>query len=108
MRTPLPAGFRPLLLADTQRAEQWRRALERRGAQVQLVETRGEDADRGAWQICVREADLRDAQVLVTAVTRGETRLPSTFTIPPAARMALIGFGLIAVVVGAMIVIASR
>lgn len=95
---PLPAGYRPLLIADTRRAEQWERALRARGIAVVRVETRGEDAERGAWQIGVATADAAAAQRMVSEVTRRAMSLPAA-PLPPNARRALVGVGLVMAVV---------
>ena len=47
------------------------------GYQIVRVETRGEDADKGAWQIGVVREQASAARGFVTEVMRGDRSLPN-------------------------------
>jgi hypothetical protein len=72
----LPPGYRGVLICDTRRAEQWDRALTRLGIEVEAVETEGADAEKGAWQLGVREDQAERALALISAVAAGRAELP--------------------------------
>jgi hypothetical protein len=64
------------VVCDTRRAQAWRTAFERAGIAATVAETIGDEADGGACKVSVPRRDLPAANAIVTAVTRGERRLP--------------------------------
>jgi hypothetical protein len=70
--------FVGLLFCDTRRAKQWQRALTAAGIESRVLETFGEEETAGAYKVSVPRSDLPVANELVTAVTRGDRRLPGT------------------------------
>ncbi len=67
-----------LVVCDTRRARSWRTAFARAGIAAAIAETVGDESERGACKVSVPRRDLPAANALVTAVTRGELRLPGT------------------------------
>jgi hypothetical protein len=67
-----------LIVCDTRRAQAWRAAFGKAGIVAVVAETIGDEADAGACKVSVPRRDLPAANALVTAVTRGERRLPGT------------------------------
>ena len=65
-----------IILCDTRRARQWRTAFARQGIAATIAETKGDESERGACKVSVARRDAPAANALVTAVTRGEQRLP--------------------------------
>jgi hypothetical protein len=72
-----PPGYRDILICDTRRAQQWQAGLTRAGLEVVLTETRGEDAEKGSWQVAVAERHESKARALVTDVLQGRAKLPA-------------------------------
>lgn len=96
----LPPGYRSLVIADTRRATEWEEGLRRAGFDVVRVETTGADADKGAWKVAVAAAQESKAKAFVTAVTRGEARLPAPPFLAGFGWKALVG---VAVIVGVVL-----
>ncbi len=91
----LPPGYIGLLIADTRRAQQWERGLRAAGCAVARVETRGDDVDKGTWQIAVRRSDATKARALVQSVLSGESRLPQRPLLSRSGTIALLGIALV-------------
>ena len=72
----LPPGYREILVTDTPTAERWESCFQRLGIDVEVVETTGDDAKRGEWQIGASERDEARARALVEAVAQGRAELP--------------------------------
>ena len=77
----LPKGYRGLIVCDTRRAAQWRKAFRAAGIEAVIVETEVDEADGGAARVGVPERTLIDANAIVTAVNQGKQSLPG-LTIP--------------------------
>ena len=77
----LPVGYRSILIADTRRAEQWKRGLHKAGFDVVLAETQGHDVEKGSWEIGVVASQTSDANAMVSAVLRGDRKLPLVSTL---------------------------
>lgn len=73
----LPDGYTGLVVADTRRAREWELGLTDAGFEVVRVETSGDDAEKGSWQIGVVVRQEVDARNFVTQVIRGDAALPS-------------------------------
>lgn len=71
----LPAGYVSVVLCDTRRAEQWRRALVAEGIEAVVEETETDEAHLGACRVAVPRADLLRANAFVTAVTKTQRTL---------------------------------
>ncbi len=67
-----------VVICDTRRARAWRAAFAKAGIAVTVAETIGDDAEHGACKVSVPRRDLPAANAMVTAVTRGELRLPGS------------------------------
>lgn len=78
-----------LIFCGTRRARSWQRALAKRGIVARITETFGEESEAGAFKVSVPRRDLPAANQLVTAVTRGEVRLPGA-GVSPATVIALL------------------
>jgi hypothetical protein len=98
----LPDGYVGLVVADTRRALEWEAGLEAAGFRVMRVETRGADADKGAWQIGVPRFERARAQTFVTEVINGDRKLPARTILPRSAQWALVG---VVVVLAALLLI---
>jgi hypothetical protein len=72
----LPKGHVGIVVCGTRRAEQWRVAFEQAGIPAVVVETDTDEAEGGACKVGVAKGRVVDANAIVTAVTRGERRLP--------------------------------
>ena len=94
----LDPGYVGLVVADTRRATEWERGLRAEGYDVVRVETRGPDADKGAWQIAVRADQADVARRFVTSVVQGERSLPSHVVLSRTAWVSLIA--IVAIVAG--------
>lgn len=101
----LPSDYVGLVVADTRRAMAWEAGLEAAGFDVLRVETRGADADKGAWQIGVIRSQRAGAQRFVSEVMRGDRELPSRPALSRTGLMALVAVVLVLVgllVIGAL------
>jgi hypothetical protein len=67
-----------LVVCDTRRARSWRAAFLKAGITATVAETTGDEAESGACKVSVPRRDLPAANAIVTAVTRGELRLPGS------------------------------
>lgn len=67
-----------LIVCDTRRARSWRTAFAKAGIAATVAETVGDEAEGGACKVSVPRRDLPAANAIVTAVTRGELRLPGS------------------------------
>jgi hypothetical protein len=72
----LPPDHASVIVCGTRRAEQWRRAFANAGITAIVVETDGEDSEKGACAVGVPKARRIEANAIITAVTRGEQQLP--------------------------------
>ncbi len=79
-----------LVFCDTRRAQGWRKALAQRGIEARVLETFGEESEHGAYKVSVPRKHLVAANQLVTAVTRGEARLPGSIVSLPMAAVAIV------------------
>lgn len=78
----IPEGYRRILLADTQRALQWERGLQRKGIAALRIESTGPDAQKGTWTIVVPAPDEHAAKAFVTAVLNDREGLPQASIFP--------------------------
>jgi hypothetical protein len=85
-----PRGTCSLVVCDTRRAEEWRAGLTRAGFHPEVIETQGQASEHGAWAVVVPEDEAVGARAMVTAVTRGDQRLPASIPLPASARWALV------------------
>lgn len=74
----LPRGHVGVVVCGTRRAARWRAAFQEAGIEAVVVETDADEAEAGACKVGVPKARLREANAIVTAVTRGERALPGS------------------------------
>jgi hypothetical protein len=72
----LPRGYRGIIVCDTRRAAQWRKAFHAAGIDAVVVETEVDEAHGGAYKVGVPERKLIEANAIVTAVNQGKQSLP--------------------------------
>ncbi|MCB9562907.1 MAG: hypothetical protein H6709_11580 [Kofleriaceae bacterium] len=65
-----------VVVCGTRRAEAWRAAFADAGIPAVVDETDGDESEQGACKVSVPRARMVEANALITAVTRGERRLP--------------------------------
>lgn len=87
-----------MVVCDSRLAAQWQAAFREAGIDAAVIETDTDEADGGACKVTVPRARRVEASAIVTAVTRGERRLP-------AGAVRLDRRGLIALVVVAIFVV---
>ena len=97
----LPKGHVGIVVCGTRRAEQWRKAFEEAGISAVVVETDTDEAEAGACKVGVAKGKVVEANAIVTAVTRGERRLPGDGKLAWRAVLALV---IIAGMIGALVV----
>ncbi|MBL0220368.1 MAG: hypothetical protein IPQ07_41675 [Myxococcales bacterium] len=89
MKTPVH-DYVGVVFCDTRRAHRWRKAFMKRGIEVRVLETFGEESEHGAYKVSVPRRNLVAANQLVTAVTRGEVSLPGSSISPMMAIVAIV------------------
>jgi len=100
----LPPGYQGVLITDTRRAQQWELALSKLNIDVEVVETEGADAEKGAWQVGVREDQAARALALISAVAAGRAELPGAPVLSSSGFRALAGIAVIlALLLGALL-----
>ena len=100
----VPRGYVGLVVCDTRRALQWERGLAAAGFEPLRVETTGDAADRGDWQLAVPDRHGLAARAYVSRVLQGEESLPHA---PLLSRSAWISATAIAVLLAAILAVTA-
>ncbi len=105
----LPPGYREILVTDAPTAERWENTFQRLGIDAEVVETTGEDRQRGEFQIGASEKDEARARALVDAVAQGRAELPGKPVLRSAGFRALAVLAvLLAILLGAVLFFYTR
>ena len=102
----IPEGYTGLVIANERRAREWQRGLADAEIDVVRVATRGNDQERGSWQIAVADEHAIRAREFVSRVIRGEASLPALPYLSAMGMRSLVAIGVLIALLAFMFVAA--